>query len=117
MATTKSRTDLIERALRNLGALPQGTVPNAEESQSMDDLIEPVLASLSERNIVYVPDPDQIPEQWFEALGHCLAWAAASEFGAASDVALAAKCQKAELDLRIMQAQPPTYETLKTEFF
>ena len=42
----KTRTDLIHRTLRNLGALPQGQTPSVEESDSIDDLIDPVFAQL-----------------------------------------------------------------------
>ena len=53
----KSRDDLITRALRNLGALPMGQAPSAEEHASMDALIDPLLTSLSARDVVYVEDP------------------------------------------------------------
>jgi hypothetical protein len=54
----KTRTELIARALRNLGALPQGQTPSVEASQSLDDLIDSMLAELDARDILSV-DPDQ----------------------------------------------------------
>ena len=49
---SQDRTALIHRVLRNLGALPQGQSPSAEEYQSIDDLIDPTIANLDVRNIV-----------------------------------------------------------------
>ena len=49
---SQDRTALIHRALRNLGVLPQGQSPSAEEYQSIDDLIDPMIANLVERNIM-----------------------------------------------------------------
>ena len=93
----KDRTDLIHRALRNLGVLPQGTAPNAEEYQSVSDLVDGVLAELNARDIIYIPSADLLEEEFLQPLGHILAWRAAPEFGAAADQALAALAEQAEL--------------------
>src|SRR6478672_9338573 len=99
----KTRTELIARALRNLGALPQGQTPSVEESESIDDLIDPMLAELDARDILGLIDADDgIDDQLFLSLGHCLAWKAAPEFGQGNDGALAAFNQRAELDLKEM---------------
>jgi hypothetical protein len=83
----------------------------------MTDLISPMLFSLSERNIVYVPNMEAIPEEWFLPLASCLAWIAAPEFGAASDPALASIATQAEQQLKKMQANPPTYAVLEIDSF
>jgi hypothetical protein len=98
---SKDRTDLIHRALRNLGVLPQGQSPSAEESQSVDDLIDPVIADLKDRNLLLFDiDPDFIDEEVFLRLAACVAAAAAPEFGQAQDQAIWALKQRAELDFK-----------------
>jgi hypothetical protein len=99
----KTRTDLIHRALRNLGALPVGQTPSVEESTLIDDLIDPMFEELSAREILdYGLDTDNIEEKHFGSLGHILAWRAATEFGQGQDAALAALNQRAEMDLKDM---------------
>jgi hypothetical protein len=98
----KTRTDLIHRALRNLGALPQGASPSAEEYQSISDLVDSMLAELQVRDIIYIASADQIEDEHFIPLGNILAWKAAPEFGAASDQALAALATQAEMFLSEM---------------
>ena len=98
----KTRTELIHRALRNLGALPQGQTPSIEESDSIDDLINVTLEELNAREITWISDFENFDERYFLSLAHCLAWKAAPEFGQGNDAALAAFNQKAELDLKDM---------------
>jgi hypothetical protein len=97
--TLKDRADLIYRALRNLGALPQGQAPAAEDYQSISDLIDSVLAELTVRDVIYIASADAIEDEHFLPLGHILAWKAAPEFGAGSDQGLAALATRAEMDL------------------
>ena len=99
------RNDLIVRALRNLGALPQGQSPNAEETQSLDDLIDPMMADLIARDVNLIAiNPDAIDNQYFLPLGHLLAWAAAPEFGQAENQGLAALAEQSELKLKKITA-------------
>jgi hypothetical protein len=110
---SKNRDDLVQRALRNLGVLPAGQSYNQEEYDQVDDLVIPVVESLSARDIYYVADATDIPDEAFIAIGHCLAWACASEFGLQADVALATMAVKAEAELRIMASERPTYKPLE----
>jgi hypothetical protein len=91
---------LIHRALRNLGALPQGQTPSVEESQSIDDLIDPMFEESNARELINYTDFDDIEDKDFNSLSHILAWRAASEFGQGNDTALAAFNQRAEMDLK-----------------
>jgi hypothetical protein len=100
----------VNRALSNLGALPAGQTANQEEYDQVDALVTPVLESLSARDIYYVPDEAAIAEEAFIALGHCLAWACAPEFGLHNDAALATLSRGAEIELKIIQSSPPTYK-------
>ncbi len=101
----------MNRALSNLGALPAGQTANDEEYDQVDALVLSVVDSLAARDIYYVADATAIPEEAFIQLGQCLAWACASEFGAQGDVALFTMKQQAEIELKVMQSEPPTYKT------
>jgi hypothetical protein len=110
---SKTRADLVNRALANIGALPAGQTANTEEYDQVDALVLSVVDSLAARDIYYVADATSIPEEAFIQLGHCLAWACASEFGAQGDVALYTMKQQAELELKVMQSEVPTYKVLE----
>jgi hypothetical protein len=109
----KTRENLVNRALSNLGALPAGQTANDEEYDQVDALVTPVLESLSARDIYYVADEAAIPDEAFIALGHCLAWACAPEFGLHNDAALSTLSERAELKLKVIQSASPTYKPLE----
>jgi hypothetical protein len=109
----KTREQLVNRALSNIGALPAGQTANTEEYDQVDALVTPVLESLSARDIFHVSDEAAIPDAAFIELGHCLAWACAPEFGVHDDVALASLAQQAESRLKIIQSEGPTYKPLE----
>ena len=114
-----TKTDLIHRALRNLGALPQGQSPSAEESQSLSDLIDGMLAELEARDVVDITDIDTfgLEDKYLQPLGHILAWRAAPEFGSANDTTLAALATQAEIHLRHMGSVRPSYDIAEDQYF
>lgn len=114
---SKTREQLVYRALKDLGVLPQGQNPSDEEYDSVDDNVIPVLESLTARDIFYVQDEDAIDDSAFLALGRILAWACAAEFGLAADTALASLAQQAEQHLKNIQSQRPTYKVLEVQAF
>lgn len=77
----KTRRDLVLRALKNLGVLPQGSTPSDEDYDSMDDLVTPLLEELSALNIVYVSDQEAIDDSVFLSLANLLADRARPEAG------------------------------------
>jgi hypothetical protein len=115
----QDRTALIHRVLRNLGALPQGQSPNAEEMQSIDDLIDPTLANLRNRNIAKINDADNLEDEFFFPLANIIAAIASPEFGQDNNQALWALKERAELDLRYMYdnfyREPP--HNMRTDYY
>jgi hypothetical protein len=107
----KTRADLINRALKDLGVLPVGQTANDEEYESVGDLVDVVVADLSARDIYYVSDPNNIEDEAFIHLGRYLAWIAAPEFGLQNDAGIASLGQLAEVNLKIIQSERPTYKT------
>jgi F420-0:gamma-glutamyl ligase len=119
-ATLKTRTDLVHRALKNLGVLPQGQTPSAEEYNSVNALVDAMLEDLTDRDIIYIADADVIEERYFLALGNILAGHAAAEFGMQNDQAIAARMIKAEQDLNEMDQNSIRYlhmRTMHTDYY
>jgi hypothetical protein len=108
----KDRQDLIYRALRNLGVLPQGQSPSAEEYESVSDLIDPLVEELAARHIADIGSADYIADEFFLPLGHVLAAAAAAEFGQAGVTEIWALRERAEADLKIMRNYNARVETV-----
>jgi hypothetical protein len=109
----KSRTDLVERALKNLGVLPSGMTPNVQEYNSIDELIDPMIEDLIARDIFFVEDADAIDDKAFLALGNILAGVAAAEFGLQDDAAIAARAQRGEQDLNEIDQRTIRYNHMR----
>lgn len=78
---TKSREELVARALAKLKVVGAGQTASAEVSDRVDDVVEPLMADLSARQIFSWGDEDELPDSAFEHLADCLAHAAAPDFG------------------------------------
>lgn len=109
----KTRADLVNRALYNLGVLPHGQTANAEDYNSVDALVDPMLEDLIGRDVCFIEDVDATEDKYFLHLGHVLAGHAAPVFGMQSDPAIAARAIKGEQDLERIAATRPTYNTLE----
>jgi len=110
----KTRSDLIHRALQNLGVLPSGMTPNVQEYNSIDALVDPMIEDLIARDIYYVEDADAIEDKVFLALGNVLAGRAAAEFGLQNDPAIAARAERGEEDLNQIDLRTIRYNHLRT---
>ena len=110
----KTRTDLIYRALYNLGVTPSGQNPADEEFNAVNALVDGVVENLWKRDIYFLQDVDVIPDAEFIHFGHILAWAAAPEFGMQADAAIAAKAQRAEQDLSEIDRNSIRYLHMRT---
>ena len=113
----KTREELVYQALYNLGVLPQGQNPGAEEYASVDGLVDPMIEDLIARNITHIVDIDAIEEKHFLHLGDILAGWSASIFGMQNDQALAARHLRGEKHLINITAVRPTYQVLEVQAF
>ena len=104
---TKTRTDLIHRTLRNLGALPQGQSPSAEDETSIDEVIDSTLLGLQKRNVITLASSTTtFSDEYLLPLAHVMADAARSEYGSlgtADSQELAVYKERAERDLEDFQ--------------
>jgi len=111
---TKTRSQLIERAAKDLGIIEPGETLAAEDQDTFDGLLDPLLAQLSADGIVYIQDDEAIENQYFLPLARLLANIAGPDFG--SPINEDAKMQD-EKTLRRLTTAKPSFETLKTEFY
>lgn len=120
--TSYTRRDLIDQALDNLGVLPQGSTPAAEDVAQVDRIIDPVLADLAARDITYVPAPGQrgpsggdIDAAQFLHLAAILADAAKAGWGLQGDPSFYVLRTQAEDMLRTIGRPPRTRKALRTD--
>lgn len=106
----KTRAELVIRAMKILGVLGAGQTPYVEDSQPIDDLIDPMIASLSVRKVIHLTNRQSFEDAIFLPLSRCLAAAAAPDTGLP---ALANEPMMAEAELRAMQAPDETPEPIE----
>lgn len=112
---TKTREQLIERAATELGVLTSGEALSDEDSDTFDNLVDPLVRSLSLDNVVTIGDVEEsIEAEFFLPLARLLANEAAPAFGQqySRDVKL-----ENERQLRRLSAARPTGEALKAVYY
>lgn len=112
--TVKTRAQLIQRALRSIGATMPGEADSTEDTATMDDLVDPLIAQLLADDIIYIADDDAIEVQYFIPLANLLANMAGPDFG--SPVNDQAKARDEGI-LRRLASTRPTYEVHKATYF
>jgi hypothetical protein len=84
MSTTspyRTSTDLITEALANLGVLAAGQPIDVEDFNWIQEKLDSIYRKLGALEVVYVPDPNNIPGAWFADLADIVAGECASKFG------------------------------------
>lgn len=111
---TKTRTQLIERAATELGVLVSGQTLEDEDSDTIDNLVDPLTRQLSLDSVVDIADTDAVESEYFLPLARLLANEAAPSFGQqrSEDVKMAN-----ERLLRRLSATRSTGETLKALYY
>lgn len=112
--TVKNRTDLKVRAAKSLAIIEPGETLSTEDDETLDDLVDPLIAQLAQDGIIYIDDADEIDVAYFIPLARLLANMAGPDFG--SPINEGAKLRD-EMILRRMASTKPTYEVLKTTDF
>lgn len=113
---TRTKADLVVKILEKLFVVPEGQAPETEDTARVALNLQSVLDSLRGREIVYVPDPDAIPGEWFMDLAKVCAWELKDEFGLIGEQLQKADRANSEgiRNLKIMTRGRPTYEPLRT---
>lgn len=112
--TTKTRDQLIQRAAVNLGLVQPGESLSSEDQETLDNLVDPLLAQLLADDIVYVDDSEAIDVSIFLPLAAVLANYAGPSFGAPINDAALYRDQET---LRRITASRPTYSTQKAVYY
>ncbi len=106
----RPRSDLVNRALRILGAAPVGQTPEQDDYDVVDGLVEPLLERLSAESITTIDNPDAIPGAQFLDVAILLADIAKVDFGLAS---LPFDPTQSEVRLRTVVSTGPTMEEVE----
>lgn len=112
--TVKTRSQLIERAAKNLGIIEPGETLSAEDQETFDGLVDPLIAQLSADQITYIQDSEEIELELFLPLARLLANIAGPDFG--SPINEEAKLRD-EQTLRRFSSSIPTYQPSTGEYF
>ena len=111
----KTRRNLVEQALMNLGVLASGQAAENEDVARMDGHVDPVIALLNSQDIIYIPYAEEIPVEAFLPLAAVLANAAKASFGRAGDAALQAEADQAKYDLKCVSRPGTGVPLLRTD--
>jgi hypothetical protein len=114
---TKTRIELGRGALTRLGKLVSGETPDNVSSDAVDVLIDPLLANLRARSVIYISDSDEIPDEAFNPLRLRLAWEAAGEFSVPYEQLPDCQPVATEADLRALAATPASSDVVDFEDF
>ncbi len=108
---SKTRVQLKNQALTNLNVISVGQEAEDDEMQVVEDLVDPLIADLNLRGIVYVSDSDTIDDGVFLPLAELLANEASTAFGQPKNPAKQELCEER---LRVVtRREPPPNNLLK----
>jgi hypothetical protein len=126
----RTSTDLVTEALANLGVLAAGQPAEPEDFNYVQEKLDSIFRKIAALEIVYVPDPNNIPGAWFSDLADIVAGETCTKFGVMPDeyIKLINKGLggvqgidvgqgAAAKSLRAMMRGRPTGETLVVDYF
>lgn len=127
-APYRTSSDLVLEVLKILGVLAAGQPVDPEDFAWVNEKLDSIYRKLGGLEIVYVPDPNNIPGAWFSDLADIVAGECATKFGLVGQE-LADKVNKGlggaagsqveigagtgAKSLKIMTRGKPTYEPLR----
>lgn len=120
---SKTRLDLVNQCLINLGVYIYGQSVAPEDLLKMDAFIDPAVALLEAKQIYFVsdvgtagpPDGGDIPDEAFLPLAKWIANEACSGFNLAADAKMQALATLAEADLITISAPKSTLQRLRQD--
>ena len=114
MDTTKTRLELVNRALGRLGIVGAGQTASAEDLEVVDGLVDFVILDLAVRQVYAVSNDEEIPTEASEYIAALLAQAAAADFQKPTNPQI---IEWAEAKLRKLGAEHPTYEHQYAKYY
>lgn len=118
MASTRTRTDLILKILEKLGVAATGQPPEVEDVARVDNNLDSVVAELPAREIVDIPDLNEIAPEYFMSLASICAYELRDEFGVMGEALadLLKKNDEAIAKFQVMTRVKPSGEPLITSY-
>jgi hypothetical protein len=122
----RNQADLITATLARLGVLAPGQAQDPEDTAYVTAEIDSIFRMLNDLEICSLPDPNNIPGQWFVSLADILAGECATKFGSSPDDYAKLKKQglgepagsgAGAMALKAMTRGRPTFETLRVHYF
>lgn len=119
MATTRTRADLVIKILEKLGIVPEGQAPEVEDTARVDRNLPALQAQFAAEEIIYLPNLEAIPEQWFMALSQVCAYELRNEFGVTGEFEVTLKngYDDGVRKIKVMTRGRPTYEPQRATYF
>jgi len=119
----RTRRELIDQVLDNLGILVPGQAPGDEAVSRVDLIIDPTLATLAAQDYVYVgdagtPSPPaggQFDDSIYLPISRCVAWEVGGAFNMADSPSLKALQVEALKVLRVIGRPASTRRTLSSD--
>jgi hypothetical protein len=119
----RTRRELIDQTLDNLGVLVPGQTPSSENVSRVDRIFDPLVATMAAQDIYYLgdagtPNPPaggEIPDEAFLQIAAMSAWAVAGGFNLADSASLKVLNDQAIVELRQMSRPAATRQTLSTD--
>jgi len=119
---SKSRAELIDQAIINLGVLQPDQTTTPENIAKMDTVVDPAIAELAELEIYYVsdagdvgPSGGEIEDSAFLSLANYIANAACAAFNLPADAKMQVLATQAEAKLRTLSAPTRARKTLQVD--
>lgn len=115
----RTQADLLQEVLENLGVLAAGQTPEQEDLSRVSEKLPSIVSLLSATEVVYIPDINNIPDEFFIPLSDCVAYYCKQKFGIVGDAATSVDndYQLALLQFRVMNRGRPTGEVMKSDSF
>lgn len=110
----KSKQQLIERSLQEIGVLVSGQAASAEDAKTVSDEIGPVLSKLASRDVYSFGDPDATDDEAFIPLAVIIGNSVAKSFGMEKDLV---EILRAEAELRDINFVEPRGIPQDVEYF
>ena len=120
----RTRRELIDKVIANLGVLVPGQSPGEEAVSRVDLIIDPTIAMLLGKDVPVgnmdygTPNPPQggeIDDAGFLPIADCVAWQIGGEFNMSDSPSLKALAIEAEQTLRTIYRPARTRRTLRTD--
>jgi hypothetical protein len=114
MATTKTLQELETEAFAILTGMDPNSSPAAEDLDTIETYVDPLLEQLAADEIVYIADRNAIPNEFFLPLSRLLANVCGPRYGSAMNQ------DAKDADERVLRrivASKPTFEPMEGHYF